>query len=100
MRVSVKRGADSRRIVDLEERHLVTPDKRFDEHIAPYNGLPSTALTATASTSAFLDLITLASTAISRNWPAGYHGLPGTSYSESAFEELQAGLYQIRFVRQ
>jgi hypothetical protein len=34
MRVGVKRGADSRRIVDLEERHLVTPDKWLDEHIA------------------------------------------------------------------
>src|SRR6516225_5520299 len=34
MRVGVKRGADSRRIVDLEERHLVTLDKRLDEHIA------------------------------------------------------------------
>jgi hypothetical protein len=34
MRVGVKRGADSRRIVDLEERHFVTLDKRLDEHIA------------------------------------------------------------------
>src|SRR4029078_10543087 len=33
MRVGVKRGADSRRIVDLEERHLVTLDKRLDENI-------------------------------------------------------------------
>src|SRR6516162_6873785 len=34
VRVGVKRGADSRRIVDFEERHLVTLDKRLDEHIA------------------------------------------------------------------
>src|ERR1700722_16938438 len=34
VRVSVKRGADSRRIMDLEECHLVTLDKRLDEHIA------------------------------------------------------------------
>src|SRR4029077_224799 len=39
MRVGVKRGADSRRIVDLEERHLVTLDKRFDEHIAAIHRL-------------------------------------------------------------
>ena len=61
VRVGVKRGANSRRIVDLEEGHLFTLDKRLDEHLPPYIGLPSTALTATASTSAFLDLITLAS---------------------------------------
>src|SRR5215471_19583683 len=34
MCVGVKRGADSRGIVDLEECHLVTLDKRLDEHIA------------------------------------------------------------------
>src|SRR6202035_2588583 len=34
VRVGVKRGADSRRIMDLEECHLVTLDKRLDEHIA------------------------------------------------------------------
>jgi len=34
MRVGMKRGADSRRVVDLEESHLVTLNKRLDEHIA------------------------------------------------------------------
>jgi hypothetical protein len=39
MRVGVKRGAYSRRIVDLEEHHLVTADKLLDEHITTINRL-------------------------------------------------------------
>jgi DNA-binding transcriptional regulator YiaG len=39
VRVGVKRGADSRRIVDLEECHLVALDKRLDEHIAAIHRL-------------------------------------------------------------
>src|SRR5262249_28365623 len=67
----------------------------------PYTGLPSTALTATASTSAFLDLITLASDFCSVRLPcehrpcfargyfaqlaASIQGLAGTSYAKAAF---------------
>jgi len=34
MRVGMKRGADSRRVVDFDESHLIALDKRLDEHIA------------------------------------------------------------------
>jgi hypothetical protein len=37
--MGVKRGADSRHIVDLEECHLVTLDKWLDEHIAAIHRL-------------------------------------------------------------
>src|SRR3984885_11214680 len=40
VRVGVKRGADSRRIMDLEERHFLTLDKRLDEHVAAIHRLP------------------------------------------------------------
>jgi hypothetical protein len=39
VRVGVKRGADSRRIVDLEECHFLTLDKRLDEHVAAIHRL-------------------------------------------------------------
>ena len=101
MRVGVKRGADSRRIVDLEERHLVTLDKRLDEHIAAIQRLALDGAYRHSLDVGISRLDHIGLPAISRNWPPEYHGLPGTGpILESAFEELQAGLYQVRFVRQ
>src|SRR5215471_4026377 len=99
MCVGVKRGADSRGIVDLEECHLVTLDKRLDEHIAAIQRLALDGayrhnLDVSISRLDHVGLRFLLSgsqrprdrvRSLPPHLAASIHGLPGTSYPESAF---------------
>src|SRR5215471_15592416 len=111
MRVGMKRGANSRRIVDLEERHLVTLDKRLDEQISAVHrlaldGAYRHSLDVSISRLDHVGLRVLLRQAALM--PRGYfaqlaasiQGLPGASYPKSAFNlasRAARGSRQVRF---